>query len=116
MPVTHTVVAYNSASPACNNLGWRMSTLAELTALYNSGAANGQSWNLWSTLSSTQGLNGPGGHTALYLNNGTPKKSPTRAAPMRPAYIKGLAHVARHPPSPCFGYFVLAGQSATGGL
>jgi hypothetical protein len=71
MPVTTTTAKYINASPACSNIGWRMPTLAELTALYNSGAAVGQGWNLWSTLSSTQGLTGPGWHIALNLSNGS---------------------------------------------
>lgn len=70
MPVTTTPAKYINASPACINLGWRMPTLAELTALYNSDAAVGQGWNLWSTLSSTQG-SGPGLHSALNLSNGS---------------------------------------------
>jgi hypothetical protein len=71
MPVTTTPSKYINASPACNNIGWRMPTLAELTALYNSGAAVGQGWNLWTTLSSTQGTNGPGWHIALNLSGGS---------------------------------------------
>lgn len=72
-PVTTTTYNWTNASAYCNTAingqpGWRMPTVAELSALYASGVMNGHGWSLGLTWSSTPGA--PGTHTFFALNIG----------------------------------------------
>ena len=74
MPVSSTTY-YNwtQASALCagtinGQTGWRLPTQTELSALYTSGAMNGQGWTLSNTWSSAP--IGSGSHYGVYLNNG----------------------------------------------
>lgn len=75
MPVSSTQYTYAQASALCagtiNGLtGWRLPLEAELSALYTSGAMNGQGWMLLGgTWSSTPNLTGT--HNSVNLTSGT---------------------------------------------
>lgn len=72
MPISSTQYTYAQASALCagtinGQTGWRLPTSAELSALYNSGAMNGQGWTLNFTWSSTPN---PGGYYIVHLGGG----------------------------------------------
>jgi hypothetical protein len=60
--------AYCTGTTINGQTGWRLPTAAELSALYASGAMNGQSWALANTWSSTP--SGAGYHETVDLNGG----------------------------------------------
>ena len=73
MPITF-IKNWSDANTYCNNTaingqnGWRLPTKDEMSALYNSGAMNGQGWTLDSTWSSTPFSAGV--HFNVFLGNG----------------------------------------------
>ena len=72
MPVSSTLYSYAGATALCagtinGQTGWRLPTQTELSALYASGAMNGQGWTLDYTWSSTP--NGPGAHFTVSLDD-----------------------------------------------
>jgi len=73
MPVSSTTYTYANAETLCSGIingkiDWRLPTQLELSALYSTGAMNGQGWTLSDTWSSTQ--DGVGIHFFVYLVNG----------------------------------------------
>ena len=73
MPVTFSnnwanANAYCTTTTINGQTGWRMPTQAELSALYTSGAMNGQGWTLWIIWSST--VYSAGTHYAVGMVNG----------------------------------------------
>jgi len=78
MPVSGTQYTYASAVSLCAGsisglTGWRLPTQPELSALYTSGAMNGQGWTLYTTWSSTPGT--PGSQYGVGLDNGNVVKT-----------------------------------------
>jgi hypothetical protein len=74
MPINSLTMNWSDANAYCSNTaingqnGWRLPTKDELSALYSSGAMNGQGWTLHYTWSSTPGS--AGYHYFVYLLNG----------------------------------------------
>ena len=75
MPVSSTQYTWSQASALCSGTingqtGWRLPTDTELSALYASGAMNGQGWTVSSTWSSTPVPNSVNGHVVFVLSFG----------------------------------------------
>lgn len=62
--------AYCAGTSFLGQTGWRLPTHLELSALYTSGAMNGQGWTLFDTWSSAVYSMGSPGHRTVYLLTG----------------------------------------------